>query len=131
MPATKPSDIRNIVLLGHGGAGKTTFAEAILLSCKVTTRLGSVEDGSSTLDFTDLEKDRKHSVDPSLAYVDVAGKTINIIDTPGYPDFVGGSLTSMAGADAAVIVISSVHGIETNTRRMYKAAKEAGLPSAS
>jgi elongation factor G len=127
MPASKPSEIHNIVFLGHGGAGKTTLGEAILLNAKITTRLGSVDDGSTKLDFTDLEKDRQHSVDPALGTIEHNGKTINFIDTPGYPDFVGGAISAMTGADTAVIVISASAGIETNTRRLYKAAKAAGL----
>ncbi|RKY26094.1 MAG: elongation factor G [Planctomycetota bacterium] len=130
MPASKPSDIRNIVLLGHGGAGKTSLGEAMLFAAKVTTRLGSVIDGSSLLDASDIEKERQHSVDPGLAYVDHAGKTLNIIDAPGYPDFVGGAITSIAGADTAVLVISATAGIEVNTRRLFKAARSAGLPVA-
>jgi len=130
MAASKPADIRNIVLLGHGGAGKTTLAEAMLFATKATSRLGSVNDGASTLAFSDLEKERQHPVDPALAFVAHGGKTINIIDAPGYPDFVGGALTAMAGADAALIVISATAGIETNTRRMHKAATAAGLPVA-
>ena len=128
MPASKPADIRNIVLLGHGGAGKTTLGEAMLFATKVTTRLGSVLDKTSILDSSDLEKERQHSVDPALGHVENAGKTINIIDTPGYPDFVGGALTSMAGADTAVVVVSAAAGIEVNTRRMVKAARTLGIP---
>ena len=126
MAASKTQDIRNIALLGHGGAGKTTLGEAMLHAAKVTGRLGSVDDGTSVLDFSDIEKDRKHSVDPALGHFDHAGKTINLIDTPGYPDFVGGALTAMAGADTAVIVISAAAGVEVNTRRMFAAAGQAG-----
>jgi len=130
MPALKPSSIRNLVLLGHGGAGKTTLAEAILHAAKVTGRLGSVDQGTSHLDYSDIEKDRKHSVDPSLAYVDHAGKTVNIIDAPGYPDFIGGAICAMGGADIAVIVISGTAGIEVNTRRMFRTARQAEMPIA-
>jgi elongation factor G len=130
MPASKPSDLRNLVLLGHGGSGKTTLAEAMLFAAGVTTRLGSVNDGTSMLDFTDLEKEREHSVDPAMCYYDHNGKTLNIIDTPGYPDFVGGAIACLAGADTAVIVVSATAGIEVNTRRLFKAARKAGLPVA-
>ncbi|MBS3820775.1 MAG: elongation factor G [Phycisphaerae bacterium] len=130
MPASKPQDIRNIILLGHGGAGKTTLGEAMLFKAGVTNRLGSVPDHTSMLDYTDIEKEREHSVDPTLAYIDNKGKITNIIDAPGYPDFVGGAMASMAGADTAVVVISATAGIEVNTRRLIKAAREWGLPLA-
>jgi elongation factor G len=130
MPASRPQDIRNVALLGHGGCGKTTLAEAMLHAAKVTGRLGSVDDASSHLDFTEIEKDRKHSVDPALAHLDHAGKTINLIDTPGYPDFIGGAMAALGGVDVAVVVVSATAGIEVNTRRLFKAAREAGRPAA-
>ena len=130
MPAAKPSDVRDIALVGHAGAGKTTLAEAMLFATKATTRLGSVNDGSSCLDYCEIEKKRKHTVDPALAYLDYNGKTINIIDTPGYPDFVGTALTAMSGADTAVLCISATAGIETNSRRMLRATREMGMPLA-
>ncbi len=126
MAASKTQDIRNIALLGHGGAGKTTLGEAMLHAAGVTGRLGAVDDGTSVLDFSDIEKDRKHTVDPSLAWFDHGGTSVNLIDTPGYPDFVGGALAAMTGADTAVIVVSASAGIEVNTRRMFAAAAQAG-----
>jgi elongation factor G len=130
MPASKPQDIRNVVLLGHGGAGKTTLGEAMLHAKKITSRLGSVNEKTSALDFTDIEKDREHSVDPSLAHFDHAGKTINLIDAPGYPDFIGGAISSLSGADVAVVVISASAGIEVNTRRLFKTAQAESMPIA-
>jgi elongation factor G len=127
MAASKPSDIRNVVLLGHGGAGKTTLVEAMLHAAKVTGRLGSVDDGTSTLDYSDIEKERKHSVDPTMVHLDHKGATINLIDAPGYPDFIGGAICSLAGADVALVVVSATAGIEVNTRRLLKAAQERGL----
>jgi elongation factor G len=130
MPPSKPSDIRNIVLVGHGGAGKTTLGEAMLHAAKVTGRLGSVDEGTSPLDYSDIEKDRKHSVDPGIAHLEHDGKTINFMDAPGYPDFIGGAICALGGADVAVIVVSGIAGIEVNTRRMFKAAREAHIPIA-
>ena len=130
MPASKPQDIRNVVLLGHGGAGKTTLAEAMLHAAKVTGRLGSVDDGTSHMDYTDIEKERKCSVDPAAGHLDHAGKTVNLIDAPGYPDFIGGAISAIGGADTAVVVISATAGIEVNTRRLFKLAKEAQLAMA-
>jgi len=126
MPASRTQDIRNLALVGHGHAGKTTLGEAMLFAAKVTNRFGSVTDGSSVLDFTDIEKDRQHSVDPSLACFDYEGKSINLIDTPGYPDFVGGGISASAGGDTSVVVVSATAGIEVSTRRMVRVAQETG-----
>jgi elongation factor G len=130
MAASKTADIRNIVLIGHGGAGKTTLAEAMLHAAKATGRLGSVDDGTSLLDFTDLEKERNHSIDPAACFIEHGGKTIDIIDAPGYPDFIGGAIASIAGGDTAVLVISAAAGIEVNTRRLRAVAEGMGLPMA-
>ena len=127
MPATTPQDIRNIVLLGHGGSGKTTIAEGLLHAAKVTTRLGSVDDGTSCLDFSDIEKERGHSVDPAVSFFEHEGKSVNIVDAPGYPDFVGGAISALAGADIGVVVISATAGIEVNTRRLFKVAQDNKL----
>lgn len=130
MPASKPQDIRNLVLLGHGGAGKTTLGEAMLHAAKVSGRLGSVDEGTSLLDHTDIERERKHSVDPAAAGFEHKGKTVNLIDAPGYPDFIGGAIGTMSGADVAVVVISATAGIEVNTRRLFSAAQRLGMPVA-
>jgi len=130
MPASKPQDIRNVVLLGHGGCGKTTLGEAILHTAKVTGRLGSVDDGTSHLDYSNIEKERNHSVNAALAQFDYGDRSINLIDAPGYPDFIGGALGLIGGADVGLVVISAAAGIEVNTRRLFNAAREAGLPVA-
>jgi len=127
MPAKRPQDIRNIVLLGHGGVGKTILAEALLHACGASSRFGSIEDGSTVMDHQDIEKQRQHSVDPSAAYFSHAGREINLLDAPGYPDFIGGAMGAMGGADTAVVVVSAAAGIEVNTRRLFKAAEEYGL----
>ncbi len=130
MAVSKPQDIRNIALLGHGGSGKTSLAEAMLHAAKVTGRLGSVADGTSHLDHSDIAKERGHSVDPALANFEHGGMLINLIDGPGYPDFIGGAIGALSGADVAVLVISATAGIEVNTRRLRKLATEAGIPLA-
>ena len=128
MPASKTEDIRNIVLIGHGGVGKTTLGDAILHAAKVSGgRLGSVDDGTSMLDYSDLEKERKHTIDPSMACFDHGGVWINLIDAPGYPDFVGAAICAMGGADVAIVVISATAGIEVNTRRLFNVARQAKL----
>jgi elongation factor G len=119
-------DIRNIVLLGHGGAGKTSLAEAILHKTGKTNRLGTVEEKNTVADFDEEEKERGHSIHSALLYTMHNGKTINLIDTPGYPDFVGAALISIPAADCCAIVISASAGIEMNTRRLFQAAIDAG-----
>ena len=120
-------DIRNIVLLGHAGAGKTSLAEAILHQAGVTNRLGSVDDKSSGLDGDDEEKERGHSIDSALAHVSHGGKDINIVDTPGYPDFIGAASSTMVAAETAVIVVSASAGIQMNTRKLFQMAQERGM----
>ena len=129
MPATaqSPRDIRNVVLLGHGGAGKTFLAEAVLHAAGATSRFGSIQEGTTVMDHLDIEKARGHSVDPAMAFFNIEGKTINLLDAPGYPDFIGGAISALAGADVALIVVSAVAGIEVNTRHLFHAAREAGL----
>ncbi len=121
------TDIRNIVLLGHAGAGKTTLAEAILHKSGVTNRLGSVDDKSSILDCDAEEKEVGNSIDAGLCHVSHQGKELNIIDTPGFPDYLGAALSALPGAETAVIVISAAAGIQTNTRRLFQAAKDRGM----
>lgn len=119
-------DIRNVVLLGHSGAGKTSLVEAILHCTGKSTRLGVIEDKTTISDFDEEEKDRGHSIHSSLLHTTRNGKTINIIDTPGYPEFVGAALASIPGAETSAIVISASAGIEMNTRKLFAAATEAG-----
>ena len=120
------NDIRNVVLLGHGGAGKTSLTEAILHKCGAVNRLGSVEEKSTVCDFDDEEKQRQHSIHSALAHGDYKSKLINLIDTPGYPDFIGAALQSIPAAEAALVVISASAGMEVNTRKLFAAATEAG-----
>lgn len=121
------SDIRNVVLLGHAGAGKTSLAEAILHKTGVSNRLGSVDDKSSSIDCDEEEKQRGHSIDSGLVHVNYQGKEINIIDTPGYPDFIGAATSSLAATETAVVVVSAAAGIQTNTRKLFQAARERGM----
>ena len=121
-------NIRNIVLLGHGGSGKTSLTEAILYTTKTTNRLGSVDDKTSVCDYYDEEKEHQHSIGSAVVHVNYADTLINLIDTPGYPDFIGPAITAVPAADTAVITISAAAGIETNTRKLYQIAEEMGKP---
>ena len=127
MASYSAADIRNIVLLGHAGAGKTSLAEAILHTAGVTNRLGSVDEKTSILDCDDEERQRGHSVASAVAHVDFAGKQINIIDTPGYPDFLGSALTGLMAAETAILVISASAGVQMNTRKLFQAAGDRGM----
>ncbi len=122
------NDIRNIALVGHGRSGKTTLAEAILFAAKVVSRQGTVGDQNTVSDFTDDERERGHSIDAALLHAPWKGKDINITDAPGYPDFVGQALRGLDAADCAVIVIHAYDGVLLNTRRLFHAAGERGIP---
>jgi elongation factor G len=127
MGAYAIEQIRNLALVGHAAAGKTTLGEAILHKLGLTTRLGNVDDGSSVLDFDEESKERRHSVDSALFYGEHNGHLLNFIVTPGMPDYSGLSISALSAAETAAVVISASGGIGVNTRRMFNAAKEAGL----
>ncbi len=86
-------DIRNIALAGHGASGKTSLADALLYASGATARRGSVDDGTSLLDFDDEEKRRHFTIDCHLGHLEWAGRQVHLIDSPGYPDFIGGALS--------------------------------------
>lgn len=128
--AYNPTDIRNVVLVGHGGSGKTSLAEAMLYVTGAVSRLGKVADGTSILDFEPEEHKRGGSVATSLAWTDVLGSKVNIIDTPGDANFIYDAYNAMRGADAAVLVVSAPDGVEVGTERFYQEALNLGLPVA-
>jgi elongation factor G len=121
-------DIRNVVLLGHGSSGKTSITESILHTCGVTNRLGSVDEKSSICDSYEEEKEHQHSIQSAIVHADYKGKTINVIDTPGYPDFMGTAIPPISAAETAVLVISAAAGIETNTRKLFQLATNQNKP---
>ncbi len=121
-------DIRNIILLGHGGSGKTSLAEAILHTTGATNRLGSVDDKTSICDYHDEEKEHQHSITSAVVHTNHAGKLLNIIDAPGYPDFIGPAIKAIPAAETAVIVISAAAGIEINTRKFFESVSAANIP---
>ncbi|MGA2796202.1 MAG: elongation factor G [Thermoguttaceae bacterium] len=123
----KVEDIRNIVFCGHGSSGKTTLVDRMLTATGMVNRLVSVDDGSSVCDFDEEEKHHKYTIEASVVHFEHAGKRFNVIDTPGYPDFIGQTIGAMRGVDTAAIVINAQSGIEVNTRRVFNEAKKAGL----
>lgn len=126
----KVEDIRNIALVGHRAAGKTSLADSLLFKANAVPRKGSVDDKSSISDYDDEEKLRHISIDTTLLNLTHAGKKVNILDTPGYPDFIGAALEGLQAVETAVVVVSAPHGIEVNTRRMFNEAGRRGLARA-
>ncbi len=120
-------DIRNVAFVGHGASGKTSLVEGILFKAGATKRLGSVDDGTSISDFDPEEKERKTTIDSSILHCSWQDREINIIDTPGYPDFISGSIGALNAVETAVIVIAATSGIQVNTQKMWDIAGDAGL----
>ena len=127
MAKAKVEDIRNVALCGHGSAGKTTLVDRMLVNSGAVNANPSVDEGTSICDFDHEEREHKYSIEASLGHFVHAGKRFNVIDTPGYPDFLGQTIGSLYAVDTAVIVINAQSGIEVNTRRVFQEAKKAGL----
>jgi elongation factor G len=115
-----PAKIRNVALVGHGGAGKTTLAEALLFQAGAISRQGRVEDGTATTDFDPEEIKRKISVSMSLAPFEWEGHKINLLDCPGYADFAHEAIAALRVSDLAVFVVSAVEGVEVQTEIMWR-----------
>jgi elongation factor G len=124
MPNYTTENIRNIVLVGQNDAGKTTLAEALLLGAGAINNPGKVENGNTVCDFDPLEKEHQHSLRTSIVSFDQDGKHINLLDTPGYPDFMGHALSAFSAVETVALVISAPAGIEMVTRRMLERARE-------
>jgi elongation factor G len=120
--------IRNVALVGHGGTGKTTLAEAMLYSAGMIDRQGRVDDGTTTTDFEPEETERGISVSLAVAALEWHDHKINLIDCPGYADFVGDVAAGLAVADLAVFVVSAVEGVEVQTQLAWRMAAERNLP---
>ncbi len=128
MQTYKYEAIRNVVILGHGGCGKTTLVEAMAYTTGITDRMGKVEDGSTISDFDKEEVKRKFSISTSVVPVVWKDTKINFLDTPGYFDFVGEVEEAVSAADAAVIVISARAGIEVGTIKAWEICERYKLP---
>ncbi len=128
MKAYPPAKVRNVALVGHGGSGKTTLTEALLLCSGATNRAGRVEDGTTVSDFEPEEHSHHMSTSLSLAALEWRGYKVNVLDCPGYADFVPEALAALSVADLAVFVVSAVDGVEVQTEIFWKAAAELGIP---
>jgi elongation factor G len=127
MPKYRTEDIRNITLVGHTGSGKTTLVESLLTKSGKIGEAGTIERGSTTTDHDPLEKEFQHSLDSAIASLDFEGIHINFIDTPGFPDFRGPTLTGMAATETTALIINAHNGIELSTRRLMRRAKRRRL----
>src|SRR3954453_9669458 len=128
MKEYSPPQIRNVGLFSHGGAGKTTLSEALLFRAGAITRMGSVDDGNTTMDFDPEELKRNMSVSLAVAPLEWQGHKINLIDTPGYADFYGEVSEAMRVSDGAIVLIDSVAGPQVGTDAVWKRAEQDGLP---
>src|SRR4029077_9981579 len=121
------SGIRNIALVGPAGAGKTSITETLLLQAGAVRNRGSLARGTTVSDFDPQEKRLQHSLDTAICSFAADGTRINLIDTPGYPDFLGKTLSVLEAVEAVAIVVSAVTGVDTLTQRLMDFARERGL----
>jgi elongation factor G len=127
MSKYRTEDIRNIALAGHRASGKTSLADALLFHAKAVERKGSVDEGTSISDADEEEKAHRFSIDTSVLHLDYKGRHVNLLDTPGAPDFVGNALGALSAVETVVVVVSAVNKVEVNTRRMFAEAGKRGL----
>jgi elongation factor G len=125
--AYSTENIRNIALVGQAGAGKTLLAESLLLESGAIRTRGSLERGTTVCDFDPQEKQLRHSLDAAIVHFEHGGCRVNLLDTPGYPDFAGRSLTVLEAVETAAVVVSAVNGIETVTQRMMEFTRDREL----
>ena len=126
--ARPPADrIRNVALVGHRGAGKTSLHEALLFEAGVITRLGSVPDGTTVSDGDSDEQSRQMSISTSLSSVPWRERKLNILDTPGDPSFIADATGALRVSESAVFVVNAVNGVEVSTRRLWERAAELDL----
>lgn len=128
--ADHPTSVRNVVLVGHSGSGKTTLVEALALTAGALNRAGRVEDGTAVSDYDDIEHRRQRSVQLSLVPVEWDGIKVNLLDTPGYADFVGELRAGLRAADAALFVVSASDGVDGSTRMVWDECAAVGMPRA-
>ena len=123
--------IRNVALVGHSGAGKTQLISALLFDAGAVNRFGRVDDGTTVTDYDEEEIARKHTLSCSLAYAEWNKHKINFIDTPGMANFLSDARAALRVADAALVVVDAVAGVEVSTEKMWTAADELDAAAAS
>src|ERR1044071_9740878 len=128
MKVYEAAAIRNVAVVGHGGCGKTQLVSAALLAAGAVNRLGLVDDGSTVTDYDEEEVARKHSLASSLAHGEWQKTKINFIDTPGFANFFSDARAAMRVAEAALLVVDAVAGVEVQTEKAWAEAASLGLP---
>jgi elongation factor G len=128
--ALETGKIRNVGVVGHGGVGKTSLVELLLFTAGAVTRLGKVDDGTTTTDFDPDEIKRKISINTAVAYCDFKGHRVNLVDAPGYGDFIADARAGLRVVEAAVVVVDAVAGVQVQTEKVWKFAGEFELPRA-
>ena len=128
MKVYETASLRNVAVVGHGGCGKTQLVAAMLFDAGMVNRLGRVDDGTTVTDFDEEEIARKHTLSASLAHAEWQKHKVNVIDTPGFANFLSDARAGMAVADAAVVVVDAVSGVEVQTEKVWEAAADLGLP---
>ncbi|MBU0650881.1 GTP-binding protein, partial [bacterium] len=129
MPKLDVEKIRNVILLAHNGAGKTSLVESILLNAGATTRMGNVQEGNTVTDFEPEEIERKMTISSSIAYCDYKGFRYNLIDTPGFNNFLEDARGGIRAADGVVIVASAIDGVKAETKKLWSYANEYNIPA--
>lgn len=127
MAKAKVENIRNLAICGHGSSGKTTLVDRLLVKTGAVNANPSVDDGTSICDFDQEEKEHQYTIEASVVHFEHGGKRFNVIDTPGYPDFIGQTIGALHGVDTAMIAVNAQAGIEVNSRRVFEEAGRAGL----
>ena len=128
MKVYPPADVRNFAIVGHAAAGKTMLNESMLMCAGVINRMGTIAGGNTVSDYHDEEHKRQISIHASLSHFEWQGKKFNVIDTPGYMDFISEALGALRVGDFALVVVSAQHGIGVGTGQVWDWATEFGLP---
>ncbi|MER3416923.1 MAG: elongation factor G [Gemmataceae bacterium] len=127
MAKRSPEHIRNVALVGHASAGKTSLVDALLYRAQAVDRRGSVEEGTSYCDYDEEEKRRRFTIDSKIMHLEWQGRYINLLDTPGYPDFLGQALCALQAVENVLVVVNAPAGVEVNTRRLFHEATRRKL----
>ena len=130
LEALKPDEIRNVVLVGPSSSGKTTLVETLLVSSGAISRAGSVEDGTTVSDFEEPERSHGRSMSLAVTPLVHGGTKVNLVDTPGYADFVGELRAGLRAADCALFVIAANEGVDEATRQIWRECAQVQMPRA-